>query len=312
MPFVLAPEVGAIAAALILFLFCVAVTYLLRAIASALGTLHIGPISLPFGKWFSAITSPVVTWLVGATNELWSDVTWWAHGISYIANGLVNDIVGGFSHAADVVDHIVTEVIPHAANQALADAKTAVGVSSAAIAHAISTATIDIEKVASADAARALAQAKATAHSIESDLTRLVAHDLTIGKKYTDTAIDDVKTWVGEQIGAIHIPDIGSLILQVGGIAGALAVAQTAIAAITSEFEECAVTTCEGPNNLSGLLNTLLGLAGLADFAAFLSDAIDNPAGVESEYAATFQGIIQPLVTGGGDIFSAIESVLGL
>lgn len=146
MPFVLAPEFGAIAAAVLLALMCIAVTYLIRAIASALGTFHIGPISIPIGKWFTAATSPIVSWLVGATNELWADAAWWMHGISYIVNGLVNDITGGFSHVLDTVDHVVTTTIPNAAATALGDAKTAVGESAQAIAHAISTATIDIEK----------------------------------------------------------------------------------------------------------------------------------------------------------------------
>lgn len=121
-----------------------------------------------------------------------------------------------------------------------------------------------------------------------------------------------MKGWAEGAIGAIHIPDIGPLSATVAGLVGTVAGIGAAVAALTSEFESCAVTTCEGPNNLQGLLQTLLGLTSIAAFGAFLEQAISDPSDAVSEYEGQLSSVVSGIVTGGGDIWSAIESALGI
>jgi hypothetical protein len=105
---------------------------------------------------------------------------------------------------------------------------------------------------------------------------------------------------------------ISTVVHTLGELATAVVGVGAAAVAITSEFDSCAVTTCAGPNQLQGLLGSLLGLVGLAEFGAFLEQVITNPAGAEQQYSSLFAGIVTPLVSGGGDVWSAIESVLDL
>lgn len=305
MPFVLAPELAAVAAAALLAMLCIAVVYMIRAIAAALGTLHVGPISLPFGKWFSAITTPVVSWLVGATNELWADVGWWMHGIAYIATGFANDVAGLFSHTLQQVDHVVTVTIPDAAAQALHDARTFTGDAASTITRDIATATRDIEKVASADAARALAKAKSIAHGVESDLTRIVAHDLTTAEHYTDGAVAGVKDWVDGEIAKIHLPTLESIGAAPAALVGTVAGIGAAVAALASEFESCAVTSCAGKNNFGNLLQDALGVSSFVVLAEFIKQAINDPVAAEHIFAGQASGLYH-------DANSLLDSLLAL
>lgn len=333
MPEALAPA-ALFALGLCLWFMCEAIVYMIRAIAAALGTHHIGPISIPIGKWFTSITSSVVTWLVDATAGLLWPVAGWMIGVPFVLKDLFSGVVGALDTQAGQIAHLYNTAIPEAGQHAQSTAAGYVNTQIAALHTDLRNAIAEIEKAADTDSATALAKAEGHAGTIKASLTKLAAHDVTVAKHYTDTQIAQLRAgadpWpevttappgaipVPRDITlpapvAVPIPNAPSLtITDTTGMATAIAAVGAAVVAITSEFESCAVTSCEGPNNLSNLLNTLLGLAGLADFALFLRDAIDNPAGVESEYADQFKSVIQPLVTGGGDVFSAIESVLGL
>lgn len=333
MPEVLAPA-ALFALGVCLWFMCEAIVYMLRAIAAALGNPHIGVISIPIGRWFKAATSGVVTWLVDICAGLLWPVTRWMIGVPFVLKGLFTGVIGALDAHATQISHLYNTAIPEAGRHAQSTATGYVNVQIAGIHTDLRDATAEIEKAADADAATALAKAEGHAGTIKASLTKLVAHDLTVAKRYTDTAVKGLQTQVKAladaipaPAGAIPVPHDVVLpapvavpipnapaitISDTTEMATAIAAVGAAVVAITSEFDSCAVTSCDGPNNLQGLLNTILGLAGLAEFAVFLKDAIDNPAGVESEYAATFQGIIQPLVTGGGDVFSALEAVLGL
>lgn len=334
MPWALGAGVGEVAAALLLFLLCVAVTYMIKAIAASLAAIPI-PI---VGRWisgaFTTITNPVVSWLVGASNELWQDAEFWARGIAWLATGLFGDVKSVLNALFGQVDHVVNSVIPGAAAHAQSTANGYTHQEAAAIGRQIATATTKIEGVASADSAQALAKANSHAGTIESHLTRIVAHDLTVAKTYTDHQVSALRRALTGEIGAanpalpgeataipsgqpapISIPlpsEITALPAAVGAISLDLVGVKAAVAAITSEFESCAVTSCAGPNNLANLLKGILGFASLAEIAVFLSDVINDPAGAERKYAGEFSAIAAPFITGGTDIWGALESVLAL
>jgi hypothetical protein len=290
-PFVLAPELAAAAAAFLLAMLCIAVVYLIRAIAATLGTFNLGPISVPIGRWFSAITSPVVSWLVGATAELWADAAWWMHGIAYVAVGLFDDVKSALVHAFDTIDHVATVVVPGAAAQAVHDAGTFTGQQIDTITRDIADATTTIEKVATGDAARALAKAEGVAATVKGDLVRIVAHDLTVGEKYADAEIAKLRGYVDGAIAGIHLPTLESIGAAPAALVGTVAAAAAAVAAITAEYESCAVRTCSGNNNFSNLLQDALGVASFAVFAEWIKGAITDPQGAEATFAGAAQGL---------------------
>lgn len=291
MPFVLAPELAAAAAAFLLAMLCIAVVYLIRAIAATLGTFNLGPVSVPIGKWFGAITSPAVSWLVRATAELWADAAWWMHGVAYVAVGLFDDVKGALAHAFDTIDHVATVVVPDAAAQAVRDAGTFAGQQVDAVTRDIADATRTIEKVATGDAARALAKAEGVAATVKGDLVRIVAHDLTVGERYADGQVAKLRGYVDDAIAGIHPPTLDSIGAAPAALAGTVAGVAAAVAALTAEYESCAVRTCSGSNNFANLLQDALGVASFAVFAEWVKGAITNPQGAEATFAGAAQGL---------------------
>lgn len=291
MPFVLAPELVAIAASVLLAVLCMAVVYLIRAIAAALPKINFAFVHIDFGKIFSSIAAPAVSWLVGATAELWSDFEWWMHGFAYITVGLFDDVKSLFETHAGQIAHIVTSVIPHAIEHIGSDAASFTKQEVATLERDISSAARDFEKVASKDAAQALAKAKSLVAGAEADITRVGAHAISTAETYADTELAKLRGYVDDAIRAIPHPNLDSIGAAPAALVGTVAGVAAGVFALTKEFEECAVTSCDGPNNLSSLVNGLLGLSGLAAFAAFLDDVVNNPVAAEAEYSTVFTGI---------------------
>lgn len=314
MPFVedLAGDVGLAGAAAFLALLCFGVAYLLAAIGKGIEATHIPLVSSGLASIWRNLTAPVQGWLTGWGASLFRYAEGWLRAGAFLAVGLFDDVIAAVVRQADNIAHLYNEVFPQGVSHAVSQATGYINQEIHAIRGDIADATTTIEKAATADAARALAKAEGFAGTIKSSLTRIVAHDLTVAETYTDTAVAGVKDWAEGAIGAIHIPDISGLEASVAGLIGTVAGVGIAVQAITSEFESCAVTTCDGPNNLSGLLNTLLGFGALADFAAFLESAITDPGGEATTVGAYLQGAVARFVTGGGDVWGAIESVLDI
>jgi hypothetical protein len=283
---------GEAGAAALLALLCIAVSYMLVAIGKAIEATSIPIVSSGLAKIWNTITHPVVSWLVGATDELWSDAEWWMRNISVAFDWMWDDIKGAFATDAAFISHLFISVIPGAAEHAISGAASYVNQEISTLHRDISEATTAIEKAATADAARALAKAEGFAGTIKADLTKIVAHDLTHAETYADNAAAAVKGWAEGAIGAIHIPDITGVEAGLAALTGTVAGIAAAVAAVTTEVETCAVTTCDGPNNLQGLLNGILGLSGLVAFGEFLQQVINDPAGAEAEYAGIFQGLV--------------------
>lgn len=357
MPFVIAPEVGAILVAAFLALVCYGVIYLIKAIAQALGTFHVGPISIPIGKWFMDLVSPVVSLLSTAANNLVTSVEFLWHGMVYLATGLAQDVLNLFGVHQAQIEHLNNSVIPNAVKSAQDHATAYAGGQIATLHSEITAVSGDVTRAQSAAEAVALADARKYSSAVEASLSRIAAHDLTVAKTYTDTeateirkaiahALSEAHAYTDHQIGLLAPPRVGAtgqtgargatgqagtIGLQgeqgiqgqqgatgatgaagaaAAGISiptgaaipaglsvtdietGAVAAVGTAVAVIAKEFDSCAVTTCEGPNNLTNLLQQLLGGVSLVEIAAFLSDVINNPAGAEATYSSVFAGLV--------------------
>lgn len=293
-------------------LLCIAITYMLVSIGKAIEATSIPVVSSGLASIWRAITNPVVGLLVAATDNLWSDAEWWMRNIATAFDWMWDDIKGALSTDASFIAHLFNTVIPQAASHVAGAAAGYINQEIQTLHRDISDATTAIERVASGDAARALAKAEGFAGTIKASLTKLVAHDLTIGERYADTAIAGVKSYVDSEIAKIHLPTLESLGAAPAAVAGIAAGAATAIATLTAEFESCAVTSCEGPNNLSNLLKGILGFASLAEIGPFLDEVISAPAAAEAKYGGDFITKVQGVIGGGGDVWSALEQVLGL
>lgn len=289
MQWALVGGLGEAGAAALLALLCMAVVYLIRAIASALGTFSIGPVSIPIGKWFSDITTPVVSWLVGATNELWSDAQWWMRGVSYIFDGVFNDIKDALETDASFIAHLFNTVIPDAASHVAGGAVAYANSEIAALRREITSTASTLETDLTHEAARELAKATALVTTTEAALKKIAAKGITTAEDYADAEIAKARTYLEGLIAAIPIPSLGPITAEVGALAGTVAGVATGVAAITAEFGECAVTTCDGPNNLQGLLQNVLGLVDVATIGAFLAAVINDPAGAEAQYSGLIQ-----------------------
>lgn len=293
-------------------LLCIAITYMLVSIGKAIEATSIPVVSSGLASIWRTITQPVVSLLVAATDNLWSDAEWWMRNIATAFDWIWDDIKGALATDAGFISHLFNTVIPQAASHVGSVAAGYVNQEIQTLHRDISDATTAIERTASGDAARALAKAEGFAGTIKASLTKLVAHDLTVGERYADTAVAGVKSYVDSEIAKIHLPTLESIGAAPAALVGTVATVGAAVAAITTEFESCAVTSCDGPNNLSGLLKGILGFASLAEIGVFLDKVINDPAGAEAEYAGVFSGIVSPIVAGGGDVWSALEQVLGL
>lgn len=291
MPFEVAADFGALATCVLAALLCIAVTYLLKGIAVAIEATSIPIVSSGLASIWRGITNPVVSWLVGATNELWSDAAWWMHGLAWTFTEMFDVVKNALVTAFDYYDHLLTSVIPGAAAQAVRDAGTFTGQQVDAIASDIADATRTIEKVATGDAARALAKAEGVAATVKGDLVRIVAHDLTVGEKYADAEIAKLRGYVDGAIAGIHLPTLESIGAAPAALVGTVAAAAAAVAAITAEYESCAVRTCSGNNNFSNLLQDALGVASFAVFAEWIKGAITDPQGAEATFAGAAQGL---------------------
>jgi hypothetical protein len=123
--------------------------------------------------------------------------------------------------------------------------------------------------------------------------TALSNDDLALAAQITGN-IDNLQTQLDTVVAKQQLDEaqIGTLTnLDTIAIPAAIAAVATSVAAITTEYDDCAVTTCDGPNNISNLLSKLLGLGGEAELLAFLAAAIHDPGGEAEAFASVASGI---------------------
>ena len=153
------------------------------------------------------------------------------------------------------------------------------------------------EGVAQADAA----QARLVATQDAATALQATATDLQ-GKIDTNSAaivsLNQTQAITLPSLPDISIPQSITVPLAVGALA-------TAVAGVITEFDRCAVTACDGPNNYANLLQTLMGGADLAAILAFISEAARDPKGEAQSFAGVASGIYN-------DGHSLIDDLLSL
>lgn len=84
-----------------------------------------------------------------------------------------------------------------------------------------------------------------------------------------------------------------------------LAALSASINAIKTELDTCAVTTCDGPNNIANVLKSLLSSLLVAGEFGFFAEAISNPQGT----ANALEPILDSINTGATDLWSTILEI---
>ena len=136
------------------------------------------------------------------------------------------------------------------------------------------------------------------ARSIEAEIGAAVGAAGTLAGKALKHAVGTLTGDIADVAGTASRALDGG----VGTLLGTVAATAAAALALATKLESCAVTKCEGPNNLSGLLNDLAGAADYAALAAFVSSAISNPAGA----AHTFEAGAQDLYDTGSSLLNSL------
>lgn len=327
MPFVWAGELGVAGAAFLAALLCMGVYLLLRAIAAALPKINFAVITIDFGKIFLAIVSPAVWLLTHAAEGLFSVAEAILRSIGWMLTELFDGIKDVLGLHATQVAHIYNSVIPEQAQHAASSAAGYTAGRVAELRQEIATTRTDLEHLAAADSASEWAKAEKLVGTVRHELTAISATGVRTAERYADGQVHKLSGELEKEIAdlrakvgvaappsevvvsppvAAPVPVAGAdLSTQVGLLTGTVAGIATSVATLTSEFESCAVTSCAGPNNLSSLLQGLLGIADLAVVGAFLAQLIHSPAAAVDEYASVFEGLVS-------DGESALDALLSL
>lgn len=334
MQWALVGGLGEAAAAFFLFGLCVVVITFIKAIAAALDSIPIPVVGSWIAGAFRTIANPVESWLVGASNELWSDMEWWFRGIAWTWSQMMTGIRDVLQVHAGQISHVYSVAIPEQGKAATSQATHYTNDQVTTLNREIAAARSDFTHLANTDEAAEYAKAEKLVGTLHHELTGALAKSVSTAEASAVKRITSLHTQLEteiaalrRQVGAIPVTGTGEATApiaapvsvpgadiagQVAVLGGTVAAVQVAVRALTSEFESCAVTSCAGPNNLSSLLNALLGGIALADVAVFLDKAINDPAGAIGEYEGEIVGAYDTIKGGGTDVWSAIESVLSI
>ena len=154
------------------------------------------------------------------------------------------------------------------ANQLTGQLATAQTQLSAAITAAEGTAVTSAESVAASNLAAAVTALQDQLDSVNKELAQLAA----------------TTTITLPQPADVTAPATITIPLAVTGLAAA-------VAAITTEVDECMVSTCGGPNNYLNLLNGLVTGATLAELLLWISDVAKDPSGEATAFASIASGL---------------------
>lgn len=334
MPFVIAPELAAIGVAVLLTLLVFGVAYLIRAIGSALDAIPIPVIGNAIASAFNAVATPVVGFLTKVATGLFADVEAMLRGLAWLAVSLWHDAIALFDDLQGSVAYLHGTAIPNAAKAAQSGAASYAAAQSGNVVRELEQARADLQHSVAADQLQEAAKLASAVRSIHAQTLGIAATTLIAARAYADQLYTDGARYTDAQVKGLSDTlgaDVAKLGREITGInPGATVTAPTvyditqgasvatvaslaaAVTALGNEFESCAVTTCDGPNNLTSLLQSLLGGVGLAEAFAFIAELINNPAQAIQDYASVFATLEAGVVGAGGDIVGELESVLGL
>ena len=341
MPFVLAPLLVDPVTAAAAVALIIAGILLADMLSGLLGKISVGPFSINPGAWFSGIAHSVETWAIHKFDSVIAPIGNWLNAIAYDGYHNLSSVIGVVSHLGDQIAHIVNTSIPDAIKAESANVFGVVdrdigavntkidGVASAAasaLTGAIDHQFANILGIVDSDIGavhtyvdNAVGKAESDASSALSTVERTLTGDIGTAIQTAEAAAAAADAALSRDLGAAIAAgeaaaasaagvlggEITSANAQIATIAASAAAALALARTVAGEFESCAVTSCEGPNNLANLLNQLLGIISYADLAAFISLAIGQPGKAAGEFAGVAQGLYS-------DANSALDVLLAI
>lgn len=210
-----------------------------------------------------------------------------------------------------------------AANTALDGAVKAIDGKIGEVINEVGADLTTAEKYARAQAAEALGEANAAMHTavnkvaatvttLEGTVATGIAKDAELAATDAAGALKEAVDTVGGALAGVT-SDItkeaaafgGDLTSTEGMVAGAITGAIAAVATRVASLEKCAVTTCDGPNQLGGLLEDLWQAGSLVAFGAFVGEAVEHP----RQTGETFAADAHTLYAGAESLMDALTSV---
>lgn len=318
MPFVLV-DLGAFAVAGLCLLAAIALTYIIKAIASALPNLSILGVGLDLAKIFRDAGDSIVNWVVDNTKQFWHDLESWVAAHAYLLDTFAGAVVQAVSHLGDQIAHITTEVVPNAIRAAEAQAgkelNAAINGVETAIAdayHSTANALTGVDRQIYEDVA-------GIESTIANNLKAAVSHAVDTAESYTDTAIGDLRKYVDKSVSdaeSIASKALADARTQIGAaIAGVASTAASDLATAENTLEaQISAAARTAASDLATAEKTIGGeITGAEQQAsAALNQAVGSLTGEISSAESTLQGEIgQAVGTLTGDIASEAQAFAG-
>ena len=254
----------------------------------------------------------VIAWMRSLSGHVsllgWHPLDYVVHWAEDARNHLILDYQWDFSHLASLFEWTV-----HSTWQiAQAIATTLDQIEQKAV-HAAVTVPGELLHVTEKEIARAVdALVLPIEHKLDRSIgdARSYADHLVTGAEHSiDKAWQEVTHGLSRDLAGVKdkLGTIEKDLAKLGEVAGVASIAALAVkvATLAKEVEDCAVTTCNGPNNISKVLNDILGAASYAGEFTFLAAAIKDPVGTEQ----TFAGMIEDAWNAGHSLLDDLLSL---
>lgn len=333
MPVILAP-LALVGVAVALFILAEAIIYMLRSIATALGSFNFAFIHIDFGQIFWGIVGPVVSLINLIASKVLNPIAGWFVGLVSNGQGIPADLVKVLDHQATQITHLHNVTIPDEVKQGVAEAATYTDTTVQGVRTQVHDAYTTWENAHSvADAEHYLAL-EASAPSVEHATLAIAARTLLAGENYADAQrkaaetyadlqIEGVSAYIDAQIIGLQVAFAQAIAIPTGAAVPSIDVEDiqtgakvvtigAAVAVIAAKIVECLVSNCPGNNNFTNLLNDALGLVAAAEFATFVEAFVNDPGGTLTSYVAPYESVIEGGATSVGGVWSSVESALGL
>lgn len=199
MPFVLV-DLGAFAVAGLCLLAAVALTYIIKAMASALPNLSILGVGLNLAKIFRDAGDDIVSWIVDNTKQFWHDIEGWVLGHAYLLDSAFGAVVQAIVTHAGFIAHIVTEVVPNA----IRATESYVGRELVSLRNTVEgdirSATTKVEHILDGDVRALYSTISTDVSTLEGDITRAVTKGVATAEHYADDAIGALRAYVDRSV----------------------------------------------------------------------------------------------------------------
>ncbi len=291
MPAILGLDVAALAVGLLAMLAALAVAWLIRGIGNLIGNLSIGPFTYHLGAKIAGLGSDIESWAVQHGKQWWHTISAWFVNMGFTLYHTFLQALQATFHLGRQIEYLNTTVIPQKIHHAQAQSNGHASVEVRKVEHQLHSAALQWDKAHSIADAHHYIALEHHHPSVAHAMLATAATGLLAGESAATAGEHALRDYIDREL-AKQRTKTASLEHAVGiALPAEIAGVRTAVKAITSEFERCAVTKCAGPNQFSKLLQDALGIASAVDIGQFIAEAVQHPATAAADFAAQVQGV---------------------